>query len=107
MKQDIIDYLKDKKILVLGYGREGKSALAFLQTNLPENTIAVADQNELQLDNVQTICGDNYLDAVRDFDVVIKSPGIPTRFCRHPISSTKSHPWPISSYVSAKILSLA
>lgn len=79
MKQDIIDYLKDKKILVLGYGREGKSALAFLQTNLPENTIAVADQNELQLDNVQTICGDNYLDAVRDFDAVIKSPGIPTR----------------------------
>jgi len=79
MKQDIIDYLKGKKILVLGYGREGKSALAFLQTNLPENTIAVADQNELQLDNVQTICGNNYLDAVRDFDVVIKSPGIPTR----------------------------
>ena len=79
MKQDIIDYLKDKKILILGYGREGKSALTFVQTNLPNNTVAVADQNELQLDNVQTICGENYLDAVHDFDIVIKSPGIPTR----------------------------
>ena len=79
MKQDIIDYLKDKKILILGYGREGKSALTFVQTNLPNNTVAVADQNELQLDNIQTICGENYLDAIHDFDIVIKSPGIPTR----------------------------
>ena len=49
MKQDIINYLKGKKILILGYGREGKSALAFLQTNLPNTTVAVADQKEIQL----------------------------------------------------------
>ena len=79
MKQDIINYLKGKKILILGYGREGKSALAFLQTNLPNTTVAVADQKEIQLNNVQTICGENYLNAIQDFDIVIKSPGIPTR----------------------------
>ena len=79
MKQDIIDYLKDKRILILGYGREGKSALSFIQQNLPEAKYAVADQNDLQLDGVQTFCGPDYLDAVKDFDIVIKSPGIPTR----------------------------
>ena len=79
MKQDIINYLKDKRILILGYGREGKSALSFIQQNLPEAEYAVADQNDLQLDGVQTFCGPDYLDAVKNFDIVIKSPGIPTR----------------------------
>lgn len=79
MKQDIIEYLKGKSILILGYGREGKSALNFIQQNLPDAKCAVADQNELQLDDVQTFCGADYLDAVKDFDIVIKSPGIPTK----------------------------
>ena len=79
MKQDIIDFLKNKKILILGYGREGKSALSFLQQNLPDAIFAVADQNPIEIDGVDAICGENYLDAVKDYDVVIKSPGIPTR----------------------------
>lgn len=76
MKQEIINYLTGKKILILGYGREGKSALKFIQENLPEAEYAVADQNELELEDVHTICGENCLEAVKDFDVVIKSPGV-------------------------------
>ena len=79
MKQDIINYLKDKRILILGYGREGKSAVNFIQQNLPNAEFAIADQNELAIDGVQVFCGADYLDAVKDFDIVIKSPGIPTR----------------------------
>ncbi|MBO4855570.1 UDP-N-acetylmuramoyl-L-alanine--D-glutamate ligase [Candidatus Saccharibacteria bacterium] len=79
MKQAIIDFLTDKSILILGYGREGKSALEFIQQNLPDAKYAVADLNQLELEDVQTFCGENYLDAVKDFDIVIKSPGIPTR----------------------------
>lgn len=79
MKQDIINYLKDKSILVLGYGREGKSAVAFIQQNLTDAKFAVADQSEVHINGVQTFSGPNYLDAVKDYDVVIKSPGIPTR----------------------------
>ena len=78
MKQDIIDFLKNKRILILGYGREGRSALNFIQTNLPDAECAVADQNKVQLENIQTYCGANYLDAVQDYDLIIKSPGIPT-----------------------------
>ena len=76
MKQDIIDFLKDKSILILGYGREGKSALEFVQANLPSANYAVASQEELQIDNVHTYWGDNYLDACKEYDVVIKSPGV-------------------------------
>jgi len=79
MKQDIIDYLANQRILILGYGREGKSALDFIRQNIPDTNFAVADQNELHLDGIKTFCGANYLDAVRDYDIVIKSPGIPTR----------------------------
>ena len=79
MKQDIINYLKDKRILILGYGREGKSAVNFIQQNLPNAEFAIADQNELAIDGVQVFCGADYLNAVKDFDIVIKSPGIPTR----------------------------
>ena len=76
MKQDIIDFLKDKSILILGYGREGKSALEFIQQNLPGADYAVADQGELLIDNVHTYWGDDYLDACKEYDVVIKSPGV-------------------------------
>ena len=78
MKQDIINFLTGKRILILGYGREGKSALEFIQTNLPDAEYAIADQNEVQVENVQTYCGENYLDAVQNYDIIIKSPGIPT-----------------------------
>ncbi len=76
MKQDIIDFLKDKSILILGYGREGKSALEFIQENLPGADYAVAAQDELLIDNVHTYWGDDYLDACKEYDVVIKSPGV-------------------------------
>lgn len=76
MKQDIIDFLQGQKILILGYGREGKSALNFLQQNLPDAKYAVADQNPLEIDGVQTFSGENYLETVKDFDIVIKSPGV-------------------------------
>ena len=68
MKQDIIDYLKDKSILVLGYGREGKSAVEFIQQNLPGADFAVAARDELLIDNVHTYWGDDYLDACKEYD---------------------------------------
>lgn len=62
-----INDLKNKKVLVLGLGREGKSTLNFLKKHFPTKVIGVADQNQ----------GENYLDSLKDYDVIIKSPGIP------------------------------
>lgn len=81
MLPKIIDYLKDKSVLILGFGREGQSTLAYIKKYLPEKELTVADRNSVSPDgeNIKTICGENYLDCVNSFDVVMKSPGISFR----------------------------
>lgn len=59
--------LKDKSILILGFGREGKSTLNFFNNHFPGKEIGIADEKK----------GKDYLDKLQDYDVVIKSPGIP------------------------------
>ena len=69
----ILNRLRDKRILILGFGREGKSTLRFLNKYLPEAIVAVADKNEMEA--VQYF-GTGYLEAMYDYDIVIKTPGI-------------------------------
>lgn len=63
----LLKKLKDKKILILGFAREGRDTLLFLRKKFPGKSIGVADQKQ----------GKNYLKKIRDYDVIIKSPGIP------------------------------
>ena len=74
----IIEYIKNKKILILGYGREGISTYNYIRKHLPEKKITIADKNYIKLDdkNVDVICGEDYLSYLGDFDLVFKSPGI-------------------------------
>lgn len=74
----IIEYVKDKKIFILGFGREGKSTYNYIRKHLPEKELFVGDRNEPQIEdeNVKVIFGENYLDCLGDFDIVFKSPGI-------------------------------
>ena len=51
MKNQIIDFLRDKKILILGFGREGKSSLDFIRRELPQAEVAVADQQDIVVEN--------------------------------------------------------
>ena len=69
----ILNRLRGKRILILGFGREGRSTLRFLNKYLPDATVAVADKN--QMDSVQYF-GTGYLEAMYDYDIVIKTPGI-------------------------------
>ena len=69
----ILNRLRGKRILVLGFGREGRSTLHFLNKYLPDAVVAVADRNEMEL--VQHF-GTGYLEAMYDYDIVIKTPGI-------------------------------
>ena len=76
----IFKRLRGKRILILGFGREGRSSLAFIQKFLPHAIVGIADRNESafkDLDlSIKTYSGDNYFDAVKDYDIVIKTPGI-------------------------------
>lgn len=78
MLPPIIEFLKDKSVLILGFGREGKSTYNYIRRYLPEKKLTVADGKEQNIDdeNVAVVCGENYLDCLDGFDVVIKSPGI-------------------------------
>ena len=75
----IFKRLRGKRILILGFGREGKSSLAFIQKYLPHAIVGVADKNAEALKDLSGIAvysGENYFDAVNDYDIVIKTPGI-------------------------------
>lgn len=58
--------LQNKKILLIGYGIEGKATHEFLKHILPGATIGVADKTQ----------GENYLKGQNQYDIAIKSPGI-------------------------------
>jgi len=73
--------LKDKKILILGFGLEGRDSLLFLRKLFPKKALGIADQSKSLSVRSSTsnklYLGKNYLRAIKDYDVVIKSPGIP------------------------------
>ncbi len=74
----IIEYIKNKKVLILGYGREGKSTYSYIRKHLPEKELFIGDKNPLDApdENTKVIFGDDYLKCLKDFDIVFKSPGI-------------------------------
>lgn len=74
-----IEFLKDKSVLILGFGREGKSTYNYIRKYLPSKLLAVSDGKPQQIDdsNIECFCGEDYLSHIGKFDVVMKSPGIP------------------------------
>lgn len=81
MIDTIINRLNGKKILIAGFGREGKSTLRFLQKYLPDAMIGIADKNESAFQDIdkeryELFSGDDYLNAAADYDIIIKTPGI-------------------------------
>lgn len=85
MYQKIIDKLKNKKIAILGFGREGKSTYNFIKNNIDDYNVTIIDGNSNLLDSnsylledkkLNFILGDNYLDDLDKYDLIIKTPGI-------------------------------
>lgn len=81
MPQALLDYIAPKRILLLGFGREGQSTYQYIRRYFPEKELAIADQNPVTLQdpNVTLHCGPQYLDSVNRYELVIKSPGISVR----------------------------
>lgn len=75
MYQLLNDLVTDKKVLILGFGREGRSTYNVIK-DMPCH-IGIADKNDVTFDaDVEFIIGDDYQRAIYDYDLVFKSPGI-------------------------------
>lgn len=83
MFNKIIDKLANKKIAILGFGKEGKSTYNFIRRHSLQ-PLTILDKNDILENNpylnddknLTIITGDNYLDNLSDYDLVIKTPGI-------------------------------
>ncbi len=62
-----VSELAGKKILIAGYGIEGKATMEYLNKFAPTAQVEKADRED----------GPGYLDNQREYDIVIRSPGIP------------------------------
>lgn len=78
----LLSELKNKRVLILGFGTEGKDTFLFLRKKFPRLSLGIADRkSKLQVPNRRNTklhLGKNYLKAAGKYQVVIKSPGIPT-----------------------------
>ena len=79
-----IEQLKDKKILILGLGREGMDNLNFLRKFFPEKIFGIADKDEsvkfkVKDEKIEWHLGENHLKAIKNYDVIFKSPGVPPK----------------------------
>ena len=85
MYEFINKYIKDKNVLILGLGKEGKSTYNILKQLNTYKSIGIADKNNI--DNIYKVdnyhIGDNYLDSINDYDIVFKSPGISIEYNKY------------------------
>ena len=66
-----------KKILIVGYGKEGVATEAYLRKYVPNCELSIADQTD----------GDDYLNKQYDCDLVIKTPGVPKHLIKVPYTT--------------------
>lgn len=66
-----------KNVLILGYGKEGQITHKYLEKNYPNLKISIADKKD----------DPNYLAKQDDFDLIIKTPGIPKKMVTRPYTT--------------------
>ena len=83
MINQIINKLNGKNIVILGFGKEGKSTYRFIRKYMGNIKLTIADKNDVRNsdeltndNNVDVIFGNEYLNNLDKFDLIIKSPGI-------------------------------
>lgn len=85
MYRDIIQFLKDKKIAILGFGVEGKSTYKFIRRHLETIPLTIIDKFDIRANNKDLIrndtnlffvYGDNYLENLDQYDIIMKTPGV-------------------------------
>ena len=65
-----------RRAVILGFGREGRVWLDILNKLDCCAEIAIADMNEVQAEGVTLLCGEDYLDRAKGYDIILQSPGV-------------------------------
>lgn len=79
MKNTLYQMVAGKKVLLLGFGREGKSTYSLLREVGGFASLTIADKQQIATppdSETALVCGEAYQDTLNDYDVVFKSPGI-------------------------------
>lgn len=85
MQNKLREYFAGKKILILGFGREGRSSYELVRRLLPQQEIVVVDRDTglvqkfpvLATDEaVELRLGEQYLDGLTKYDLIVKAPGV-------------------------------
>ena len=75
MYRQLEELVKNKKVLILGFGREGKSTYNVIKNF--DCKIGISDLNDVSFEaDVEFIIGNDYQNAINEYDIVFKSPGI-------------------------------
>lgn len=80
----------DKRVLLLGFGAEGRASLQYAAQSRARE-IAIADRAEcISLSATEaalvkhTFFGENWLSNISEYDIIIRSPGVPLRYLQEP-----------------------
>ncbi len=86
MYHKIFEFFQGKKVAILGFGLEGKSTYHFIRrysdmdVTIIDKKNVVLDNSELEKDaHVTCIYGEDYLNHLQGFDIIMKSPGVITK----------------------------
>ena len=83
MLEKLKSFFEDKKVIILGFGREGISTYRFLRKNFPEKKIQIADKNKkivelnpfLKEDKYTNLnLGEDYFRDIDEYDIIMKTP---------------------------------
>ena len=97
MINNLIEFFKGKKVLILGFGREGQSTYKLIRKYLKDQILYIADSKEIIKDdyeflkedeNIEFKCGEDYLSNLSNYDIIMKSPGV--SLLGHDITEYKS-----------------
>lgn len=85
MIKTLVEYLENKKILILGFGVEGYSTYNFIRRHLPNKKLYISDANTKFIEmyddvakdeNIEITNKDDYLINLEQFDIIMKTPGL-------------------------------
>ena len=81
--EQILERIENKKVIILGFGKEGVSTYRFIRRHFPKMKLVVADGNENLNTNdfaddkhLKIIKGKDYDRNLNNYDLIFKSPGI-------------------------------